>query len=158
MQAGVELPTGIQKGANFDNTTVVVGSGSIDPMMGLAFSRRWDKFTLQGNGIFKYTTQGFDNTNYGNLSVQNLSAAYRLKGENNFCSPDSLNHEGHSDLGWTVFSGYYGEWLDNIKSEEEGIDKNTGYYLGFATLGTNISFKKWSFPLTFSYPLRLFKR
>ena len=28
LQAGVELPTGIQKGSKFDNTTVVVGSGS----------------------------------------------------------------------------------------------------------------------------------
>lgn len=35
IQAGLELPTGIRKSSNFDNTTVVVGSGSWDPMLGV---------------------------------------------------------------------------------------------------------------------------
>lgn len=152
LQAGAELPTGIQKGANFDNTTVVVGSGSVDPMVGVLFSKRWENIALQGNAIYKHTTIGFDNTNYGSLSVQNISLSYRLKGEDNICSGDSTNHEGHSDFGWTIFGGYYGEWLDKIR-EEGTADPNSGYYMGFATLGTNLSYKKWSFPLTVSLPI-----
>lgn len=152
IQAGLELPTGIQKGSNFDNSTVVVGSGSYDPMAGLAFSKRWDKLTLRGNGIFKYTTTGFEKNYYGSISVQNLSLSYRLKGENIFCSPDTTNPAATSDLSWNVFGGYYGEWLDKI-TEEEVVDENSGYYLGFTTLGTNLSYKKWSFPMTLSIPI-----
>jgi hypothetical protein len=152
LQAGVELPTGIQKGSNFDNTTVVVGSGSFDPMAGLVFSKRWDKLTLQGNGLFKYTTTGFEKNYYGSISVQNLSLSYRIKGDNNFCSPDTTTQTGKTNFGWNVFGGYYGEWLDKI-TEEDVVDENSGYYLGFATLGTNLSYKKWSFPLTVSLPV-----
>lgn len=152
LQAGVELPTGIQKGSNFDNTTVVVGSGSFDPMAGILFSKNWNMLTLQGNALYKHTTTGFEKTNFGSLSVQNLSLAYRLKGERSVCSADSTNHKGHTNFGWTVFGGYYGEWLSSIKNKD-GVDENTGYYLGYATLGTSLSYKKWSFPLTVSLPV-----
>ncbi|MBA4055290.1 MAG: hypothetical protein C0490_11300 [Marivirga sp.] len=151
LQGGIELPTGIQKGSDFDNTTVVVGSGSVDPMAGLIFSKRWNKLTLQGNGLYKHTTKGFEENYYGSLSLQNISLAYQLKGDGNLSS-DSLDHAGHTDFGWTIFGGYYGEWLDNIK-EEDIVDENSGYYLGFATVGTNLSYRKWSFTLTVSLPI-----
>lgn len=152
LQAGVELPTGIQKGANFDNTTVVLGSGSVDPMAGVMFSKRWNKITLQGNALYKHTTQGFENTNFGSVAVQNLSVAYRIKGESTVCSVDTSKRPGHSDFAWTFFGGYYGEWLNNIKRENV-VDENSGYYLGFTILGTNISYGKWNFPFTVSLPV-----
>lgn len=148
LQAGVELPTGVMKGANFDNTTVVVGSGSIDPMAGLMFSKRWNKFTLQGSGLYKYTTKGFEETNYGSLSVQNLFLAYNVIGNN--ISTDTTSSQTGTRL--SVFTGYYGEWLDKIRREDE-VDNNSGYYLGYATVGTNLSIKNWMFPLTVSIPV-----
>jgi len=53
---------------------------------------------------------------------------------------------------WTVFGGYYGEWLDRIK--EDGVtDEDSGHYLGFVTTGTSISFQRWSIPLYLSVPM-----
>ena len=152
LQAGVELPTGIQKNSNFDNTTVVVGSGSVDPMAGVMFSKRWNNLALQGNGLFKFTTPGFQGNYYGNLAVQNLSLSYKIKKGSSFCSMDSLDSKTESDFGWNIFTGYYGEWLDKL-TEDKVVDENSGYYMGFATLGTNLSYKKWNFPLTFSLPV-----
>lgn len=152
LQAGIELPTGIRKNSNFDNSTVVVGSGSYDPIFGIAFSKRWNKITLQGNGVYKYTTKGFENNYYGSLSTQNLILSYRIKGENNFCSTDTIAKKETSKLGVNIFGGYYGEWLDKLK-EDDIIDENSGHYLGFATLGTNLFYKKWAFPLTVSIPV-----
>ena len=65
---------------------------------------------------------------------------------------DTLNKKQGSNLGWNLFGSYYGEWLDHLK---EGTipDENSGYYLGFANLGTNLSYKKWSFPFTLSLPI-----
>lgn len=158
LQAGLELPTGIQKDANFDNTTVVVGSGSYDPMAGIIASKRWDKLTLQANGLYKHTTNGFQGNYYGSISIQNASLSYRIKGENAFCAlatDDKATDKTKptiSNFGWAVFGGYYGEWVDMIKEDDE-TDHDSGYYLGFATLGNNISYKKWSFPLTISLPI-----
>ena len=158
LQAGLELPTGIQKNANFDNTTVVVGSGSYDPMAGFIVSKRWDKLTFQANGLYKHTTNGFQDNYYGSIAIQNLSLSYRLKSGSTFCplatdiKTEDKPKQETSNLGWTVFGGYYGEWLDMLKEDGE-VDHNSGYYLGFATLGNNISYKKWSFPLTISLPV-----
>jgi hypothetical protein len=157
LQAGVELPTGIQKSANFDNTTVVVGSGSYDPMAGLIVAKCWDKLTLQANGLYKHTTRGFEDNYYGSIAIQNISLSYRIKDGSSFC-PSSLDTEtdetpkAASNFGWAVFGGYYGEWLGMLEEEGE-TDHNSGYYLGFATLGNNIRYKKWSFPLTLSLPV-----
>lgn len=157
LQAGVELPTGIQKSANFDNTTVVVGSGSYDPMAGIIMSKRWDKMTLQGNALYKHTTNGFQGNYYGSIAVQNVSLSYRIKGSHGFCPSSLETNEDEkknqvSNFGWTVFGGYYGEWLDMLEEDGE-VDHDSGYYMGFATIGNNFSYKKWSFPLTLSLPV-----
>lgn len=151
IQAGVELPTGIQKDSNFDNTTVVVGSGSYDPMMGLLFSKHWDKMTLIGNGIYKHTTSGFQGNYYGSISIQNLTLSYKIKAGGRLSAIEVEEME-MSNFGWNVFGGYYGEWLDKLK-EDNVVDEDSGYYVGFANLGTNFSYKKWSFPLTLSLPI-----
>ena len=152
VQAGIELPTGIQKDSNFDNTTVVVGSGSYDPMLGVLFSKHWDKMTLIANGLYKYTTTGFKGNYYGSIAIQNLAISYKIKEGGRLCSMDEKDEKAASNFGWNVFGGYYGEWLDKLK-EDGVVDENSGYYVGFANLGTTISYKKWSFPLTVSAPI-----
>jgi len=166
LQAGVELPTGIQKNGTFDNETVVVGSGSFDPMAGVIFSKRWDDFTFQANGLYKQTTKGFQGNYYGSIAIQNLSLGYGIrKGSSSCAAMASEPHEDHTAattesketssagaLGWSIFGGYYGEWLDELK-EDDITDENSGYYMGFATLGNTLSYKGWSFPLTVSLPV-----
>ena len=152
LQAGIELTTGIQKDSNFDNTTVVVGSGSYDPMAGILFSKHWDKMTLVGNGMYKYTTTGFQGNYYGSIAIQNLALSYKIKAGGRLKAMDDMDEKEISNFGWSIFGGYYGEWLDKIK-EDGVVDENSGYYLGFANLGTNLSYKKWSFPLTVSLPI-----
>lgn len=158
LQAGVELPTGIQKSARFDNTTVVVGSGSYDPMAGIIISKRWNRISLQGNGLYKHTTNGFQGNYYGSISIQSLTLNYKLIEGAASCSlmpkekTVSTEPTKESNLGWSVYGGYYGEWLDNLK-EDNVVDENSGYYMGYLTLGNAISYKKWSFPLTLSLPI-----
>jgi hypothetical protein len=152
LQAGIELPTGIQKDSNFDNSTVVVGSGSYDPMAGILFSKHWDKMTLIGNGLYKYTTNGFQGNYYGSIAIQNLILSYKFKAGGRLHAMEVKEEDTKSNFGWNVFGGYYGEWLDKIK-EDVIVDENSGYYLGFANLGTTLSYKKWSFPLTLSLPI-----
>ena len=105
-QAGIELPTGVQKGSRFDNTTIVVGSGSIDPIIGLAFSQHIRKLNLQGSVIYKYTVRGFENNYYGSLSVENMALAYTINHGQDRCSADSLTKKA-SGIGVNIFVGYH---------------------------------------------------
>jgi hypothetical protein len=156
LQGGIELPTGVQKSSAFDNTTVIVGSGSYDPMAGFLFSKRWNDYTLSGNLLYKHTTPGFQQNYYGSLSVQNLSLSYRIKGASSICATDAntsgVATKSVANFGWSVFAGYSGEWLDKLK-EDGVVDDDSGHYLGLANLGTNMSYKKWAFPITFSLPV-----
>jgi len=152
LQAGIELPTGIQKNSNFDNTTVVVGSGSYDPMAGLLVSKHWDKMTIVANALYKHTSTGFQGNYYGSIAIQNLSLSYKIKAGGRMCALDTKDNKTVSNFGWNIFGGYYGEWLDRLK-EDGSVDPNSGYYLGFANLGTSLSYKNWSFPLTVSVPI-----
>ncbi len=151
LMAGVEVATGQKKASACDETTVVVGSVSVDPMAGFALGKGWNKWTLKANALAKYTTKGFDDSYYGSLMVQNVTLGYQLKGMNALCTPDSSS-SANSGFNWNVFGGYYGEWLGKI--EEEGVtDENSGYYCGFASIGTSIGGSSWSIPVSFLMPV-----
>lgn len=152
LQTGIKLPTGIQKNSNFDNTTVIIGSGSYDPLAGLIISKRWNKLSIQANTMYKYATLGFQQNYYGSLSIQNISFAYKLKSKDCTCPTDTTDHKCRSDFDWKVSIGYNGEWLDKIK-EDNIVDENSGYYLGFVNVGTTLTARKWSIPLTVYLPV-----
>jgi hypothetical protein len=152
IQGGIKLPTGIQKDSNFDDSKIIIGSGSYDPMAGLLVSKKWDKLTLNGNVLYKKSTPGFENNYYGSLSTQSLSLSYKIKGETAICLPDENDKKAKTNFGLSANIGYAGEWLDKIK-ENDIIDDNSGHYLGLANLGATISYKKWAIPLNFSEPI-----
>ena len=152
LQGGIELPTGVQKDSKFDNSTIIVGSGSYDPMVGLLVSKKWDKLTLNGNLLYKKTTTGFEHNYYGSLSTQSLSISYKMKGETAICAVDEDEKKPTTNFGLNANAGYTGEWLDKL-IEEDVVDKNSGHYLGLANLGLTFSYKKWALPVTFSQPI-----
>lgn len=152
IQGGIELPTGVQKNSRFDNTTVIVGSGSYDPMIGVLFSKQWDKLTLNGNALYKHTTNGFQDNYYGSLSVHGVGVSYKIKGESSICEMDSLDTKTASTFGLSATISYSGEWLDKLK-EDNVVDEDSGHYLGLANFGGTFLYKKWAFPLTLSLPI-----
>jgi hypothetical protein len=152
VQGGIELPTGVQKSSSFDNSTIIVGSGSYDPMGGILFSKKWDKLTLNGGALYKKTTAGFEHNYYGSLSTQSLSISYKIKGESAICAVNTEEKKPTTNFGLTVNAGYTGEWLDKLK-EDDVVDENSGHYLGLANLGATLSYKKWAVPITFSEPI-----
>ena len=152
IQGGIELPTGEQKNSSFDNTTVIVGSGSYDPMVGILFSKQWDKLSLNGNALYKHTTNGFQENYYGSLSVYSVGVSYKIKGESSICEMDSIDTKTASNIGLSATIGYSGEWLDKLK-EDCIVDEDSGHYLGLVNFGGTFLYKKWAFPLTLSLPI-----
>jgi hypothetical protein len=152
LQGGIELPTGIQKSSNFDSSTVIVGSGSYDPLLGAVLSSQWGKYNLNANLLYKHTTPGFQKNYYGSLFMQSLSLSYKIKGESAICRATTEIDSTQSNFGLMAFAGYSGEWLDKLK-EGGMVDDNSGHYLGLANVGVNLSYKKWAFPIVFSLPI-----
>jgi hypothetical protein len=152
LQGGIELPTGIQKSSNFDSSTVIIGSGSYDPMVGVVFSTQWGKYNLNANLLYKHTTPGFQKNYYGSLYMQSLSISYKIKGESAICRATTEIDSTQTNFGLMAFVGYSGEWLDKLK-EYGMVDANSGHYLGLANAGVNLSYKKWAFPIVFSLPI-----
>lgn len=152
IQGGFELPTGVQKESAFDNTTIIVGSGSYDPMIGLLISKKWNKLTLNTNVLYKKTNLGFQNNYYGSLSTHSFSFTYRIKGESSICSIDKEATSPKSNFGLSTNLGFSGEWLDKL-TEDSIEDNDSGHYLGLANLGVALSYKKWAIPISFSQPV-----
>jgi hypothetical protein len=152
LQAGIKLPTGIQKNSNFDNSTVIIGSGSYDPLAGIILSGQWKKFILQGNTMYKYSTNGFENNYYGSLSIHTLSLTYKLKSKDCSCPADTTNSKCLNNFNWNISAGYFGEWLDKLK-ENNIVDENSGYYMGYVSLATSLTANKWSIPITLYLPV-----
>lgn len=151
IQGGIKLPSGIQKDSNFDDSTIIIGSGSYDPMAGILASKKWNKITLNANVLYKKANPGFENNYYGSLSTQNLTLSYKIKGETAICSLDENDKKPKTNFGLTANLGYTGEWLDMLK-ENDIVDENSGHYLGLANLGATFSYKKWAIPVNFSEP------
>lgn len=152
VQGGYELPTGVEKESTFDNTTIIFGSGSYDPMIGLLISKKWNKLSLNSNILYKKTNLGFQNNYYGSLSTHSFSIAYRIKGESGICSIDKEATSLSSNFGLTSNFGYSGEWLDKL-TEDTIEDDDSGHYLGLANLGVTLLYKKWAIPINFSQPV-----
>ncbi|MFM7018230.1 transporter [Flavobacterium sp.] len=152
IQGGIKLPTGIQKDSNFDDSKIIIGSGSYDPMGGILVSKNWKNFTLNGNVLYKKSNPGFENNYYGSLSTQSLTLSYKIKGETTICSLDENDKKTKPNFGLTANLGYTGEWLDKLK-ENDIVDDNSGHYLGLANVGATISYKKWAMPINFSEPI-----
>ena len=74
-------------------------------------------------------------------------------------SIESLNTALDKYKGTLFFVSHDREFVSSIATrileiKEDGIvDEDSGYYLGFANIGTTLSYKKWSFPLTISIPI-----
>lgn len=97
LMAGIELPTGATN-VQADNNerfeaTNQPGSGSFDPIFGIAFSKQIKKIGIDSNFMYKISTQGAQNSIIGDVANYNLALSYALNHEHE----DEFHH--HHDEG-----------------------------------------------------------
>jgi hypothetical protein len=83
--AGVKLPTGAthvrdRNGARFE-TEHQPGTGSFDPLLGLAVTRRFERVSIDANALYHFSRPGAQHSRLGDRAQYNLSLAYRLGGQ-----------------------------------------------------------------------------
>jgi hypothetical protein len=114
---GLKLPTGrtterTRQGPRFE-VEHQPGSGSWDPMAGLAVTKRWGKLFLDGNVLYMFTTQGNQRTTLGDMFFYNLATSYRI-GEirhvHHYTVGDPVHDKAHTPLAWDLVAELNGEW------------------------------------------------
>ena len=86
------------------------------------FAYLWNKGLI--NGMYKFTTKGFQNNYYGNTATQNLMLSYKIKKRSELSTEENTENKETSNFGLSIFTGYYGEWLDKLK-EDDVVDENS---------------------------------
>ncbi len=81
---GVRLPTGRtdvldRQGVRFE-TEFQPGSGSVDPLLGLAFTQRFGAWSFDSNVLYAFAGDGAQQTNLGDRFHYNAAVSYRLLG------------------------------------------------------------------------------
>ena len=100
---GIKTPTG-ETGERDDQGELFEaefqpGSGSWDPMLGLALSQAQGRWSVDGNVLYTIATDGTQHTDLGDRFHYNGAVTYRLLGGDTETSPKAAmnhSHHGHS--------------------------------------------------------------
>jgi hypothetical protein len=81
---GAKLPTGDTSvdsaaGERFE-AEFQPGSGSVDYLLGLAFTKRFGAWSFDTNVLYQFTNAGVQDTNLGDRFLYNAAASYRMHG------------------------------------------------------------------------------
>ena len=81
---GLEIPSGrtndLTREGDLFELEHQPGSGSWDPLVGLAVSRSWDRWSFHANGYYWFITEGRQDTGLGDIVGYNAGVVYRLCG------------------------------------------------------------------------------
>ncbi len=141
--AGIKLPTGNADVKTNDNkpfgTAEQPGTGSFDPLLGVAVSKTLGDFNLDASFLYKLSTEGKLNTDIGDVKKYDIALSYpvhhRPKGspakDFNFLERHIPEHIFGKDIGWDLILEI--NTISRGAPEVEGVAKenygNTTVYL-----------------------------
>ncbi|HHT9118353.1 MAG TPA: transporter [Candidatus Hypogeohydataceae bacterium YC38] len=106
------------------------GSGSWDPMAGLAFTKHWGHLSLDTNVLYTFTTQGSQRTILGDIFNYNLGLSYRLTKERHVHW--NQEHGVHWHVDWDLAVELNGEWRQKQEIKERKDDNSGGNLVYFS--------------------------
>ena len=123
---GVKAPTGktdekSDEGERLE-TEHQPGSGSWDPLLGLATTVGFGPASVSGSFLYSFAGEGSQDTDLGNRAFYNIGVFYRLPEAAHEHGLESVPH-GHSN--WDVGLELNGEWQDRVEIDGEE-EKHTG--------------------------------
>jgi hypothetical protein len=88
---GLKLPTGARKttpasegGNGFLNPDLVLGTGSLDELLGFVYNRNLASFAYSVDALYKFAGTGYDGYQYGNVLNLGLGGYYKFHNNWNF--------------------------------------------------------------------------
>ncbi|MCI0411798.1 transporter [bacterium] len=156
--AGLKIPSGTtdakdQNGIVFE-AEHQPGSGSWDPLIGIAVTKRFNGASVDANLLYTFSTEGAQETDLGDLLNYNLAVSYRLNGREHHDEGSQHDHaETHSHVAWDFVLEANGEWRQ--KQTIDGIaDSHSGGSLLYLAPGIRMTLAgAWSFSFSAGFPV-----
>jgi hypothetical protein len=155
--AGIKIPSGHKEEKNEFGFLLgpdsQPGSGSWDPLVGLAVSKAFDDFALHSNVLYKFSTQGAQDTNVGDSLNFNLGASKSLDDGKLFSRQVLPTKILGQRLSWDLLSEANGIWREKV--ETNGVkDPNHGGLIIMLTPGFRVSINERIYNTVFmSFPI-----
>jgi len=131
---GVKTPTGDTNQRTMDGhkfeTELQPGSGSWDPFAGLAASRNFGSWVVNGNFSYTLATEGSQNTTLGDIFAYNGGVAYA-----------PARSDGGID--WSLSLEFNGEWRDKVEIGDMTEANSGGHWLHLSP-GLSARGETWS--------------
>lgn len=130
---GIKMPTGethenTNDGERFE-AEHQPGSGSWDPLFGLAVSKPWNAVSLGASLLYTHATEGSQDTDLGDGVFYGLSLSHRLGTGGSHSHHD---HGPHAE--WDAVLELNGEWREKVDIDGSD-DNNTGGHVLFIAPG-----------------------
>jgi len=113
------------------------GTGSWDYFAGVALTHEFENFSFHTSALYKYNTEGVDDSRLGDIFTYNAAISFHLIGEEH--DHFEAVEETHDDLGYSVdfFVEFNGEYAKEDRFYGEGAD-NTGHNIVYLTTGLQL--------------------
>ena len=166
---GIKTPTGKTNEKYGDETLEAEfqpGSGSWDPLFGLAMTHRTGPWSFDASILYALATEGTQETDLGDLFLYSAAVSYRLSGLRS--EPSPMFHGTHSHKPGDDGHGHThtestrtaldlvlelnGEWHDKQETAGE-VDANSGGSALFVSPGLRLSVDNWSSYATVGIPV-----
>jgi len=139
---GLKLPTGRTEVKDSTGTVLDAefqpGSGSWDPRLGIAASKKIGRASLDASLLYDLVTEGTQDTDLGDIFGYNVAFSYPAV---------------HGPMGWDLIIEANGSWRQKEKINGEK-DPDSGGNVFYISPGTRLTFdKKFSAYLTVGLPL-----
>ncbi len=158
---GIKIPSGVRhfrdNQGNLFETDEQPGTGSWDPSIGLAVSKTFKHISISSNGLYKFSTEGTQNTTVGDIATFNLSAAHRVRTTDKVLNKIFPEHVSGKDLTWDLILEGNGQWSQKSVTNTYGMhitDENHGGLIVYMSPGMRLIFnKKWITNLSVGLPI-----
>ncbi|MBI5639893.1 MAG: transporter [Nitrospirae bacterium] len=142
VQFGIKMPSGTTSDKDIDGeqfeTEFQPGTGSWNPVIGIAATKRYGQVSLDANLLYTISTKGAQETDLGDVFLYNMSLSYRVAGR---------------PVSWDLIAEVNGEWKQ--KQEINGVkDENSGEHVLFLSPGIRVSLnRQFSAFLSVGFPV-----
>lgn len=176
---GIKTPTGRTDLRNARRSLIESdhqpGSGSWDPLIGLAWTRQAGRWSFDLSGLRTFANEGAQATDRGDIVNYNAAVSYRVFGEDpsahSHAGPGH-GHHGHRDHhgapgefaeapsgahvhppAWDLILEANGDWRERVRIDGL-VQGNTGGNLVFLSAGSRLTFSGgWSASLSVGIPV-----
>ena len=162
--SGIKIPSGVRRDKDRQGFIFEAddqpSTGSWDPLVGLAVTKKLGVFALHSNGLYRFSTRGTQNTVVGDVATFNLAVSHRVY-KNKFLSSIFLQKLFNKDLNWDLILETNGQWSEKPKTRasvgSRHIDftqENHGGLLVYLTPGLRLIVdKKWVTNIGVGFPI-----